>query len=1075
MKIRELYIDGFGHFHDRRMGPFTSPVVVLHGPNEAGKTTLLEFIRTILFGFPARHRGQHYPPLAGGRHGGRLSVIDDAGHEYVIERFAGPHGGPVRIRDGSGAQQDEAVLANLLGHASQDMFTNVFAFSLEELQTGNLLKDTHVNGQIYSAGLGAAKLPAVLKTLQARRDKIFLSGGRKHLISGLLMELQDVDNKLDEVSGHAAQYSRLVARREDIDDTLARLRAEHSQLQARHGEMSKLEEAWEDWIDLMDAEARLKGIPHFDGFPADPLVRLDNLEQRLRAARAEVQEAQEQLGRAETAATMCLPDEAMLADRDAIIRINRGRNAFDGSLRDLPERQAELRHLEESLARRLRNLGTDWDAKRLEGFDLSIAFRDQIAHWHKRLSQSQEQVRAARSDQVQAEQHLSEQHKLEVEARQILAAAQPPPLTPSQLEERRAALRMSRTRRGEYERLHQRHADLRYQLESVSHETTVLQSPLNQTTPDCSPPAAFVLPPREATRSTHANFTKSGLEPLGRLPQVLLALSGAALLGLGALLGTQALILGAIAAAGAFGMVLYLWLRGRKAPSAAPSAQTSALQRLVQNASDAEAEARQRFQDAARSLALDLPDAAALDQVEAEIEAQERLRRHWDALHERVAEATRHVRWHAQRLEEARQRLHQVEGVDQHLQETWKHWLSAHALPPLLMPATMDEFIGHVEAARVELDRVKGTQHRVAAIEVDIQEYQDLVLPLADKYAISVTPDGVSQVAMLADLLIERFETARDQIMQRHTAQEEAAQARRRYARRQTQLREAEEALHSLLRAAGAESPEVFRLKAAQYAERLEIKTHKHACQMRLQRLSGPGEALGRLQTRLAQTNKPAITDTLHQLCEQSRTLEHQRHALLEERGSVETLIKQLSEEHEAAILRMQRNLLREQLREAAREWSKLRLAEELLRRARWQFEQERQPGVIQQAQQCFTTVTNQRYARLFAPIGEQTITVIDQTGGEKSPADLSRGTREQLYLALRFGLIREFCTRAESLPVVVDEILVNFDPDRAQRAAQAFADLAQTNQVLVFTCHPAMLATFTAACARAQVIHIRR
>lgn len=47
MKIRELYIDGFGHFHDQHIGPFLSPVVVLHGPNEAGKTTLLAFIRTI--------------------------------------------------------------------------------------------------------------------------------------------------------------------------------------------------------------------------------------------------------------------------------------------------------------------------------------------------------------------------------------------------------------------------------------------------------------------------------------------------------------------------------------------------------------------------------------------------------------------------------------------------------------------------------------------------------------------------------------------------------------------------------------------------------------------------------------------------------------------------------------------------------------------------------------------------------------------------------------------------------------------------------------------------------------------
>ena len=66
----------------------------------------------------------------------------------------------------------------------------------------------------------------------------------------------------------------------------------------------------------------------------------------------------------------------------------------------------------------------------------------------------------------------------------------------------------------------------------------------------------------------------------------------------------------------------------------------------------------------------------------------------------------------------------------------------------------------------------------------------------------------------------------------------------------------------------------------------------------------------------------------------------------------------------------------------------------------------------------------------------------------------MSRGTREQLYLALRFGLILEFGEHAERLPVVVDEALINFDPERARYAAEAFARLAETHQVLVFTCH---------------------
>ena len=88
MKISDLYLDGFGHFHQRSIGPLTEPVTVIHGPNEAGKSTLLAFIRTILFGFPPRVRS-FYPPQAGGRHGGRITLVDDDGEAYVVERFAG--------------------------------------------------------------------------------------------------------------------------------------------------------------------------------------------------------------------------------------------------------------------------------------------------------------------------------------------------------------------------------------------------------------------------------------------------------------------------------------------------------------------------------------------------------------------------------------------------------------------------------------------------------------------------------------------------------------------------------------------------------------------------------------------------------------------------------------------------------------------------------------------------------------------------------------------------------------------------------------------------------------------------
>ena len=75
--------------------------------------------------------------------------------------------------------------------------------------------------------------------------------------------------------------------------------------------------------------------------------------------------------------------------------------------------------------------------------------------------------------------------------------------------------------------------------------------------------------------------------------------------------------------------------------------------------------------------------------------------------------------------------------------------------------------------------------------------------------------------------------------------------------------------------------------------------------------------------------------------------------------------------------------------------------------------------------------------------------------------------------MALRFGLIREFCEQAERLTVVADEASVNFDPLRQRRAAEAFASLSKTNQVLILTCHTQMVELFTSVAPDAQVINL--
>ena len=79
-------------------------------------------------------------------------------------------------------------------------------------------------------------------------------------------------------------------------------------------------------------------------------------------------------------------------------------------------------------------------------------------------------------------------------------------------------------------------------------------------------------------------------------------------------------------------------------------------------------------------------------------------------------------------------------------------------------------------------------------------------------------------------------------------------------------------------------------------------------------------------------------------------------------------------------------------------------LAQNLLEEARMKFERERQPGVVRHAQEFFSEITEGRYRGVYAPLGEQTITVTDADGRAKQP---SRAEPRYAGAAVPFASIR--------------------------------------------------------------------
>ena len=114
------------------------------------------------------------------------------------------------------------------------------------------------------------------------------------------------------------------------------------------------------------------------------------------------------------------------------------------------------------------------------------------------------------------------------------------------------------------------------------------------------------------------------------------------------------------------------------------------------------------------------------------------------------------------------------------------------------------------------------------------------------------------------------------------------------------------------------------------------------------------------------------------------------------------------------------------------------------------------QPNLIG-AKKYFSLITGGKYSE----IDFEKMVISGDNFGEKPWTELSRGTKEQLYLALRLGYADNYTKDINNepngmynLPLIIDDAFVNFDPERTKYILKCLADFSKTNQVLFFTCH---------------------
>ena len=354
MRIEALRLERYGVFESRTVDLSGPGLIVVHGPNEAGKSTCLNAISDFLFGIP--HNSSlgvfGYDAM---RIGATLQTA--AGETLAFQRRKGRS---KTLIDEAGVGHEDSALAGLLGATDRERFNQLFGLDHQSLRVGGerlLAADGEIGRLIVEAGGGLRHLMAQLEELDAEADKLFDTRRRadRAFYQGL-DAFTDADGRLRATSLSREAYEGERKAREQALEHLARLRAEQQDGVGQASRLERLIRVAPLLGQLAAVEAELSDFEDLASLEAGFHDRWAAARQAFAAAEAtagEAQAAMDQLsGRLDKLVldprvTAMAPDLEDLAHRVVLIGQQR---------RDRPNRRRELADEEAKLAQLMRRL-----------------------------------------------------------------------------------------------------------------------------------------------------------------------------------------------------------------------------------------------------------------------------------------------------------------------------------------------------------------------------------------------------------------------------------------------------------------------------------------------------------------------------------------------------------------------------------------------------------------------------------------------------------------------------------------------------------------------------------------------
>jgi uncharacterized protein YhaN len=338
MRFVRLELLRFGHLTDVVLDfPPDVGLHVVHGANEAGKSTALAAIADGLFGF----QGKTTPfaflhPMPNLRIGFTLEASNGTRHAFVRRK-----GNKDTLLDPAGQAVQEATLRALLGGVERGRFLADFGLTATVLRQGGekLARASGSAAETVLAGLGLDHLPAALDRLEQEAGQLFGDRRGTRRLRAAIDAYQAARSARDQAVVRPAAWLAATREVEQIGREQEAARERHDELQREQRRLNRVLRVRPLLVQLDAAHSALEQFGAVASFPADAEQRCETALNALASAKRDLEREQQAAADLERQHGELRRDPDVLAEQDTIEAIHDRRGEAAAALRDLPEQK----------------------------------------------------------------------------------------------------------------------------------------------------------------------------------------------------------------------------------------------------------------------------------------------------------------------------------------------------------------------------------------------------------------------------------------------------------------------------------------------------------------------------------------------------------------------------------------------------------------------------------------------------------------------------------------------------------------------------------------------------------------